>query len=84
MLVRFTDVDGCSTCTQTINFVKLRAIGMLKGQPTNESSYYVRLVFDNGDHFLARENMTLAQAIAYRNTLENYWMSGSSTLSAIH
>ena len=79
MLVRFTGTDGCATCTQTIDFLKLRAIGMLKSEPTNESSYFVRLSFDNGDQFMAKQNMTLAQAVAYRNLLEGYWLSHNTT-----
>jgi hypothetical protein len=78
MLVRFSNVDGCANCTQTIDFSKLRAIGMLKNA---NDTYYVRLSFENGDTFLAKDGMSLADAISYRNTLEGYWLS-SATRSA--
>ncbi len=82
MLVRFSNVDGCVTCTQTIDFSKLRAIGMLKdSNVSGDSNYYVRLSFENGDTFLAKSNMSLFEATDYRNTLEGYWLS-SATLSA--
>lgn len=75
MLVRFSNANGCPTCTQTIDFNKLRAIGMLKAI---DDSYYVRLSFDSGDTYMCKSNMTLADAISYRNTLEGYWQSASS------
>ena len=81
MLVRFSNADGCSTCTQTIDFAKLRAIGMLKaGESYN--SYFVRLSFDGGNTYLAKQNMTLEEAISYRNTLESYWLSPYDTRDA--
>lgn len=77
MLVRFTGI-GCTTCTQTIDFDKIRAIGMLK----NTDSYYVRLSFENGNTLTTKSNMTLSQAISYRNTLEGYWLSSVGGFSA--
>lgn len=78
MLVRFPNADGCVTCTQTIDFNKLRAIGMLKNDDS-DNSYYVRLSFEDSDTFVAKKGMTLAQATEYRNTLEGYWLSSNKT-----
>ena len=78
MLVRFSNADGCPTCTQTIDFNKVRAICMFTTSMTRENaeenSYFVRLSFDDGRTYLAKENMILAEAINYRNKLEGYWM----------
>ena len=79
MLVRFSNADGCPTCSQTVDFNKLRAIGMLKAT-ASDNSYFVRLSFDNGDTYLAKQNMTLTEAVNYRNILEGYWSPYSNTL----
>ncbi len=81
MLVRFSNANGCPTCTQTVDFAKIRAIGMLKADAANENSYYVRISFDNGDIYMARKNLTLAQATDYRNLLESYWYSSANVMS---
>jgi hypothetical protein len=85
MLVRFTGINGCVTCTQTIDFSKIRAIGMLMATATDPNSYYVRLTFENGENFLCKENMSLTQAVSYRTTLEGYWLSphGTGTTSVV-
>jgi hypothetical protein len=81
MLVRFSNADGCSTCTQTIDFNKLRAIWLSRnslksiGEENRDDNYFVSLSFDGGDTYLAKENMTLLEATSYRNTLEGYWGS---------
>jgi hypothetical protein len=72
-LVRFKNAEGCATCTQTVNFATLRAIGMLKANDADDNSYFVRISFANGDTYLARDNMSLSQATDYRNLLESYW-----------
>ena len=78
-LVRFKNAEGCATCTQTVNFATLRAIGMLKANEVDDNSYFVRISFANGDTYLARENLSLAQAIDYRNLLESYWFGVDGT-----
>lgn len=78
-LVRFKNAGGCATCTQTVNFATLRAIGMFKAVDADENSYFVRISFLNGDTYLARENMSHSQAVDYRNLLEGYWFGVDGT-----
>lgn len=78
MLVRFSNANGCSTCTQTVDFCKIRAIGMLMAE---NGTYFVRISFDNGDLYTARKGLTLAEATAYRNLLEGYWSNSASSLT---
>lgn len=78
MLVRFKNAGGCPTCTQTVDFNTLRAIGMLLADASDNSSYFVRISFMNGDTYLAKQGMTLNQATDYRNLLEGYWGNYSS------
>lgn len=78
MLVRFHNVKDCPSCTQTIDFDKLRAISMLLNSSTN--TYFVRLSFENGDTVTANDNMTLTDAMAYRNLLEGYWSNSLGTV----
>ena len=78
MLVRFSNAGGCSTCTNTIDTSKWRALGMFKALEDDDNSYYVRLSLDNGDTYTAKKNMNLSDAINYRNLLENYWYSSAT------
>ena len=78
MLVRFHNVKDCASCTQTIDFDTLRAISMLLNSSTN--TYFVRLSFENGDTVTTKDNMSLSDAIAYRNLLESYWLNSLSTV----
>lgn len=80
-LVRFKNAGGCASCTQTVNFATLRAIGMLKANAADDNSYFVRISFLNGDTYLARENLSLSQATDYRNLLESYWFGVDGTNS---
>ncbi len=75
MLVRFSNPEDYTTTT--IDTQKWRAISMLQYTEDDANSYYVRLSFDNGETFTARKNMSLSEAINYRNLLEGYWYNGS-------
>ena len=84
MLVRFSNINDCVTCTQTIDMNKLRAIGMFQTTANDPNSYYVRLSFDGGDTLTVKKNMTLSQAIDYRTLLEGYWSGYSSNILGIN
>ena len=47
----------------------------------DDGTYFVRLSFDAGNTYMAKQGMSLADAIAYRNMLEGYWLSSTSTHS---
>jgi hypothetical protein len=81
MLVRFSNIYGCTDCTQTIDFDQIRAIGML--QEEGATTYYVRLTFINGENFTCKKGMSLSHAISYRNALEAYWLSTAPTVAVI-
>lgn len=80
MLVRFVNIQGCTVCTQTIDFSKLRSIGLLN-DTVDVGKYLIRLSFDNGDTLVVYSNKTYEQAVALRSTLESYWLYDNNATS---
>ncbi len=78
MLVRFNNIDNCLLCTQTVDFNKLRAIGLLNSNNGSLESYFIRLSFDGGGTLVVKTDLAYNDAVAYRNMLEGYWLHSAT------